>query len=289
MRLGRSAKPLASAVAVTALSAFVLTGLSAPSAADNEWASEDSADIKPGVQMYTDGAQCTANFVFTDADGTVYVGYAAHCAGTGESTDTDGCETESLPLGTEVKFSEGGNPLDDGEEVGTGKLAYSSWQTMQDEGESDEDRCSYNDLALVEVDDDSLDTVNPTVPFWGGPDGLATDGTSAGDRINTYGNSSLRGGLEALSPKTGFSLGDDGDGWSHSGYTLTPGIPGDSGSGFMDADGNAIGVLSTLALAPLPASNGIGDLNKELEYANSHSDLPEVQLAKGTSSFESIL
>ena len=32
--------------------------------------------------MYTDGAQCTANFVFTDGAGNTYVGYAAHCAGT---------------------------------------------------------------------------------------------------------------------------------------------------------------------------------------------------------------
>ncbi len=41
--------------------------------------------------MYTDGAQCTANFVYTDAAGDTYVGYAAHCAGTGAATDTDGC------------------------------------------------------------------------------------------------------------------------------------------------------------------------------------------------------
>ena len=33
--------------------------------------------------MYTDGAQCTANFVFTDGSRHVFVGYAAHCAGTG--------------------------------------------------------------------------------------------------------------------------------------------------------------------------------------------------------------
>ena len=41
--------------------------------------------------MYTDGAQCTANFVYTDGAGNVYVGYAAHCAGKGEATDTNGC------------------------------------------------------------------------------------------------------------------------------------------------------------------------------------------------------
>ena len=38
------------------------------------WAPADSAAIHPGVQMYTDGAQCTANFVFTDGAANVYVG-----------------------------------------------------------------------------------------------------------------------------------------------------------------------------------------------------------------------
>jgi hypothetical protein len=40
-------------------------------------------------------------------------------------------------------------------------------------------------------------------------------------------------------------VGDDGNGWSHTVYTVTPGIPGDSGSAFLDASGNALGVLST--------------------------------------------
>ena len=65
------------------------------------------------------------------------------------------------------------------------------------------------------------------------------------------GGSSLRGGVEALSPKTGVSVGTTGGGWSHAVYTMTPGVPGDSGSAFLDADGKALGTLSTLAIAPL--------------------------------------
>ena len=60
--------------------------------------------------MYTDGAQCTANFVFTDGAGTIYVGYAAHCAGTGAATDTNGCDADSLPLGTRVDLHRGRQP-----------------------------------------------------------------------------------------------------------------------------------------------------------------------------------
>ncbi len=239
--------------------------------------------------MYTKGAQCTANFVYTDAVGDVFVGYAAHCAGLGEQTDTDGCSTKSLPLGTKVTFREGGSVADEGTELAAGKLVYSSWLAMQHLGTKAKNTCAYNDLALVRVKAKDVDLVNPSVPFWGGPTGIDTDGTAAGDQVFTYGNSSLRGGVTELSPHTGASLGDqaaDG-GWSHPLYTATPGVPGDSGSGFMSAGGKAIGVLSTLGLAPLPASNNIGDLAKELAFAKKHSGLKRLQLTKGTEPFSS--
>ena len=57
-----------------------------------------------------------------------------------------------------------------------------------------------------------------------------------------------------LSPKIGTSLGDQGHGWSHIVATVSPGIPGDSGSAFLSPDGKALGVLSTLNFAPLPAT-----------------------------------
>ena len=100
------------------------------------WAPAATAAIHPGVQMYTEGAQCTANFVFTDGAGNVYVGYAAHCAGTGAATDTNGCDAGSLPLGTRVDFTDGGSLVSEGTRVGGGTLAYSSWLTMQQRGET---------------------------------------------------------------------------------------------------------------------------------------------------------
>ena len=65
------------------------------------WAPASSAAVHPGVQTVTGGAQCTANFVFTDGT-NVYIGQAAHCSGTGASTDTNGCTSQSLPVGTQV-------------------------------------------------------------------------------------------------------------------------------------------------------------------------------------------
>ena len=253
------------------------------------WAPADTATIHPGVQMYTEGAQCTANFVFTDSAGTAYVGYAAHCAGTGAATDTNGCDAGSLPLGTEVDFVEGGSLIGEGTRVGGGTLVYSSWLAMQKNGETDENTCAYNDLALVKVDAADAAKVNPSVPFWGGPVAVNTAGTAAGETVYSFGNSSLRGGVEQLSPKQGISLGTEGEGWSHPVYTLTPGVPGDSGSAFLDAEGNAVGTLSTLALAPLAGSNGVGDLAHELSYAQASSGIAGLRLVPGTEPFSPIL
>jgi hypothetical protein len=289
MRFSRTRALLATA----ACAALAVAGVAAApaSSATPTWAPAGSALIHPGTMMYTDGAQCTANFVYTDGAGNVYVGYAAHCAGTGSSTDTNGCTTDSVPLGTRVDFSNDGNLASEGTVVGHGTLAYSSWITEHQLGTTDANTCAYNDLALVKVDPADVAKVNPSVPFWGGPTGIDTDGTRAGDQVWTYGNSSLRAGVSALSPHTGISLGDqaaDG-GWSHPLYTVTPGIPGDSGSGFMTAGGKAVGVLSTLGLAPLPASNNIGDLAHELAFAQAHSGISGLQLVDGTEPFNPVL
>ena len=277
----RALAVLASGVAIAALAAVPTAEATA------QWAPAATATIHPGTQMFTNGAQCTANFVFSDGTST-YVGYAAHCAGTGAATDTDGCSTQSLPLGTPVTFNKGASLISEGTQVGTGTLAYSSWLAMQQAGETNANTCAYNDFALVRVDSAYVGNVNPSVPFWGGPVALATQGTTLGESVYSYGNSLLRGGIELLSPKRGLSLGDTGAGWSHTVYTVTPGIPGDSGSGFMDDSGNALGVLSTVAIAPLAGSNGVGDLAKELAYANTHG-MSGVALVPGTEAFAPII
>lgn len=261
------------------------------SARHSEWAAAGQATITPGVMMYTAGAQCTANFVFTDAVGNVFVGYAAHCAGKGEATDTNGCQVSSQPLGTRVDFVSGGSVISGGTALGRGTLVYSSWLAMNEAGTTDGPTCEYNDFALVKVRARDVDKVNPSVPFYGGPTGIDKNGTSLGDRVYSYGNSSLRAGLDLLSPKLGIALGDaaSDDGWNHQVYTLTPGIPGDSGSGFMNRAGKAVGTLSTVAIAPLPLANGTGDLLRELTFAKASSVIKGLRLAKGTEAFSSTL
>jgi hypothetical protein len=244
----------------------------APGAA-SAWAPAATATIHPGVQTLTAGGQCTANFIFT-AGGNTYIGQAAHCSSTGAATDTDGCLSGSLPLGTQVDVTGASRP---------GTLAYNSWLTMQANGETNPDVCAYNDLALVKLDPADVGKVNPSVPGFGGPTGVGGD-SAALDDVYSYGNSSLRFGITQLSPKRGIVVQTEGNGWSRTVYTVTPGIPGDSGSGFLNGSGQAIGVLSTVALAPLPASNGVGDLGREFAYARAHG-LPDLALANGTEPF----
>jgi hypothetical protein len=231
-------------------------------------------DIHPGVMMFTDGAQCTANFIFSDG-GSTYIGYAAHCAGTGGATETNGCEAGSLPLGTPVEIDGATAP---------GTLAYSSWLTMQAQGETDADTCQYNDFALVRLAPGDVASVDPSVPHWGGPTSLGSGGLATGSTVHSYGNSSLRLGITQLSPKTGVSLGTTAGGWTHPVYTVTPGIPGDSGSGLLNASGQAVGVLSTLAVAPLPLSNNYSDLASAVAYMRSHGG-PNASLVPGTAAF----
>jgi hypothetical protein len=223
---------------------------------------------------FTAGGQCTSNFVFA-AGSRVYLGQAAHCAGTGAATETDGCASRSLPVGTPVEVAGATRP---------GTLAYSSWLTMQAGNESNPNACAYNDLALVRIAPADVGRVNPSVPGFGGPAGVGAAG-GLGSAVYSYGNSELRGGVTKLSPKRGVIVANQGGGWSHNAYTATPGVPGDSGSGFMNAAGRAIGVLSTVELAPEPASNNFGDLGRELAYMHANSSFKGVHLVPGTQRF----
>jgi hypothetical protein len=261
-------KALTALLGAVAISVLLI----APSAA-SAWAPADQATVHPGVQTFTEGAQCTSNFVFQDGS-TVYLGQAAHCSGTGAATETNGCEAESLPIGTPVEVDGATRP---------GTLAYNSWITMQQSGETDEETCAYNDFALVRLDPADVPNTNPSVPAFGGPTGVGSWG-GTGSTVYTYGNSSLRGGVTALSPKQGIVVQNSPGGWSHDVYTLTPGIPGDSGSGFLSANGAAIGTLSTVQLAPLAGSNGVGDLAKEIAYMKAHG-FAGTNLVPGTEPF----
>jgi hypothetical protein len=258
-------------LAVVATAALIVLAPSTASA----WAPAASAPIHPGVQTVTSGGQCTSNFVFQDGS-NVYLGQAAHCSSTGGQTSTDGCQTGSQPIGTPVQVQGASH---------SGTMVYNSWLTMQANGETDPDTCAFNDLALVRIDPADAANVNPSVPGFGGPTGLGPSNAMLGDTVYSYGNSSLRFGVTKLSPKQGVVIQSDGNGWSRTVLTASPGIPGDSGSGFMSGTGEAIGVLSTLQVLPLAGSNGVGDLRHEIDYMHGNSSFGAVGLVNGTEPF----
>jgi hypothetical protein len=263
------------AAAATAVVVAPQTGAKAASPVP-EWATFGLSAIHPGIVTITKDASCTSNFIFTDGEGHAYLGQAAHCSGKGEATETNGCTSKSYPLGTTVALGASGVK---------GTLVYNSWLKMQEISEGDQNACANNDFALVRIPDKAIKMVNPSIPVFGGPTALRTNTLEAGEAVLSYGNSPLRQGISYLSPKQGVSLGTGEGGWGHTVYTATPGVPGDSGSGFIDANGAAFGVLSTLSIAPLPGSNGVADLAHALKYAQDHSGIKGLKFVPGTQKF----
>lgn len=263
-------------VALALATGLIAAGPPPAQAARAGFAPLDGSTIHPGVLLITDGKGCTANFVFTDAAGHYYLGQAAHCASRGEPDEFDGCVDPVLPLGTEVRIA--------GSEV-TGTLAYSSWVAMQAVDEADENVCRTNDFALVRLPDSAVGTLNPSVPYFGGPTGLGPGTAGTGDLVFSYGNTPLRYGIQELSPKRGLLLKRTDEDWSYVAYFLTPVIPGDSGSGVLDEDGRALGVASSLIVLPYPSGNGVVNLVKALAYAQQHSGIKGLRLVPGTERF----
>jgi hypothetical protein len=241
------------------------------------WAPLDKATVHPGQVLDTHGSDCTSNFVFLDAANHVYIGQAAHCsANDNNSVNLDGCSSKTLPLGTLVTVIES--------QI-IGELVYNSWLAMQTRHETNPSACLDNDLALVRLPDAVRGQVSPTVPFFGGPTGVNAAVVAAGDKLYAYGNTPLRGGIGVLSPKAGVVAMAVDDNWSYLAYFLTPGIPGDSGSAVLDAQGHALGVLSSLVTTPTPGSNGVSDMQRMLAYARATSGIKGLRLVDGTEPF----
>ena len=97
------------------------------------------------------------------------------------------------------------------------------------------------------------------MPTLGGPTGLGTT-TATLDDVYSYGNSSLRQGITVLSPKRGKSLGAAGRRLDAPRLHRLARHPRRLGQRLHGRQGRAFGVLSTLQLAPVAASNGVSDL-----------------------------
>jgi hypothetical protein len=273
---------LRTVAAMVAAAVFGLAWPSVAAAAPTESAapaaqSQAAGSITPGVLMLTpinenSANACTASFVFSGG-GKTYLGYAAHCAGAGTSMGLSGCRERSLPLGSKVLIEDKNGTRSNGQ------LAYSSWATMQQRGETNQSLCLLNDFALVQVDPSVVSTVDPTVPILGGPTGLDTNGLTPGQPVFSY--QPNNGGTVV---KEGDVVSEGAGGRSHRVLTNPPGRPGDSGSGYMDGDGKAFGVLSVQYLDGSGA-NGVTDLAMALSYANRYGGIGQIGLVPGRKPF----
>ncbi|MGE3288851.1 MAG: serine protease [Pseudonocardia sp.] len=217
-------------------------------------------------------SSCTAAFVLRNAT-TTFVAYAAHCAIPVQPQHRTGCEYETLPLGTPVTLRGATGA------TARGHLAYSSWATMRAIGETDENRCRFNDLALVAVDARDTGSLDPTVPGLGGPTALREDAPVRFERVLSLQPHNTRPAI-----KDGISLGVRGSGWSHR-VDLSPSASlGDSGSGMLDGEGRAFGVLATRYL-DRAATSGVTDLPHALDYAERHGAVGAVRLVPGRRAF----
>ena len=218
------------------------------------------SSIGPGVVTETAGAGlCTAGFVLTAGDRT-YLAQAAHCGGTGGETETDGCTSATVPLGTPVTVRGTDRTV-------TGALAWSSWNTMQARGETDPDTCAYNDLALVELPAGSGPAVGAAVPFFGGPAAVREAPLPNGTPVFGLANRPGPDGVRAVGARAGTIADDVGGGWGHAVYTMDPGVAGESGSPLLDGEGRAVGVLSSLSSTADRPTIEYTDLDRALDYA----------------------
>ncbi len=253
---------LASAVVALALVATALLVPTGPASAAG------AGRVGPGTTMVTAGRTCTAGFVFRDARHRMYVGYAASCA-TRKSTAANPCKLRPLAPGTRVRFVERGRT------VGYGELRYSSLRSLRRAGVTDAATCAANDFALVQLRGAARRHATPSVPYWGGPNGIAQL-PGAGTTVFGVARPSASAGTL---PRAGTV--DSVDGTTARVATLMPSSRGARGSGFLDADGSAVGILTRSASS---GANTVTSLAAVVDYARHHG-VPGLRVVRGKEAF----
>ncbi|MFP5019412.1 serine protease [Pseudonocardia phyllosphaerae] len=268
-----AASPAAVPAALPAATAPAPAASPAPAAAPAVAAGPGA--IGPGTVTETSGAGlCTAGFVFT-AGGKTYLGQAAHCAGTGDEDEIDGCTSATAPLGTPVLVHGRGRAV-------TGKLAWSSWNTMQHRHERNADTCAYNDFALVELPKGAASSAGAAVPFFGGPTGVHPGALATGAQVYGLANPPGARGVRTVAPRAGTVSDEVGGGWGHEVSTLRKGVAGESGGPLLDASGRALGILSSLTTTDGRTSIEYSDLAKAVAYAQRTDGPAGLTLARGS-------
>ncbi len=232
--------------------------------------------IAPGALISVGGFDCTTNFVFTNGP-TWFLGTASHCFWPDDNiTDAGQCSHGAMALGTPVDIA-----LTDGTTT-TGRVAYISGRTMREHGvcevrsDQNTDLSDGNDFALVELEMDDVRRTDPTVPRFGGPMGVRTTTSPLGRNEPVY---SYQGEFGA---KAGYRNEADDSAFR---YVHLPSVIGNSGSGLLDAQGRAVGVI-----CDVDTKDGyftyVADMQRVLDYASTYGGLGPIQIVPGRSPFQ---
>lgn len=256
------------------------------------WASLETAVLRPGSRIgKTNDPTCTGNFLFTNPEGTkAYMGTAAHCYDAGPSNDPN-CGDEYTPITKDsiayaILYDNTTPVIPTATDVvaDIGRFVYSSFNAMQEAGEDRHIWCAWSDFALIELNANATRVANPTMWHYGGPTQLRTSEVANGEIVHTYGGTTLRNHpAGATRPRDGIVTPDErilaNVGNDIVFHAVVPGgcIGGDSGSPMIDADGQAIGVV-TRSIAGASPSCLAAYLTPMLDYMAAHGG-PEVILA----------
>src|SRR3954451_12591610 len=142
---------------------------------------------------------------------------------------------------------------------------------MQRAHEKRANPCAANDLALVRIDRALVRRTTPTVPGLGGPTRLNTTGVATGAQVYAVGNSSLLFGAGSLVAQTGVVEKATSGGWAYFVTMARTGVPGDSGSGYLDALGRALGQPSAISAGSPALGITVGNLSRHTSYARRPS------------------
>ena len=223
---------------------------------------ERASGIRPGSQMFItflDGttAGCTANFVWRDSIGDLYIGAAGHCFLPGDKNasenarrdaefDEDVYDVGRLDVSVCADCTVGGATglTFTGTTIALGDVAYAR-QNLPDGSEVG------HDFGLVRIPSGAEDAVDPSLPQFGGPSGVSKGAVPAGLPVNQYGAGVANGEVFPTMGSNGVSEGDLGT--SESWYAGIRASPGDSGSPLQATEagtgvegGDAGGILTHL-------------------------------------------
>lgn len=222
---------------------------------------EQTTGIGPGSMLFVTRddssgvAGCTANFVWEDSNGDLYLGAAGHCflpedaeanENAGGDYDTSGVTTEAC-----VDCTFGGalalNGIN-GETVELGDVVYA--RQLDEPGGVGVG----NDFGLVEIPDGVGNLVSPSMPTWNGP--TKRGGPDAGERVCTYGNGVVFGEVFASKGRVGLGLVHDPDGGSW--IAGIPASPGDSGAALQATETTSTGLEGVEAAGVLTHLTNVG-------------------------------